>query len=278
MIGQVNLIQTIDKLIDCNQFPRFSLFIGEGGSGKHMLVDYIKHRLRFDLIEVSTKVDDIRDMINDAYTIQSPTIYVIYDADNMTENAKNAMLKLCEEPTNSAYIIMTLTSESNTLETILSRASPFRLEPYSKDELSRFYCYYCATNPTYETEFISSVCNTPGQIVDYLKYDVNIHEYVELVFDNVDKVSGSNAFKIADKLNLTNDVDFNKVPLYYFFKFFIALCNKNKYENTKKCYDGMLITSKYLSDLKVNSLNKVMLFDNWLLDIRASWLEYAENN
>ncbi len=275
MIGQTNLLNKLNKLIEHSQFPRFSLFIGDRGSGKHELVHYIKNKLNYDLVEVSSRVDDVRNMINDAYIVQSPTIYVIYDADNMTENAKNAMLKLCEEPTNSAYIIMTLTSESNTLETILSRASVFRLEPYSKDELNM---YSHQLNIAKYDSFICDVCSTPGQIIDYEKYNVNIHDYTKLVFDNVDKVSGSNAFKIADKLNLTNEDSLDKIPLFYFFKAFVVLCNDAKQDNLKKCYEGMLITSKYLNDLKFNSLNKTMLFDNWLLDIRASWLEYAENN
>lgn len=273
MIGQQELLNKLYSLSKTKQLPRFILLTGEVGSGKHLVVNSIKDYTGFDLVEVGTKVDDIRDMINSAYSIQEPTIYAIYDADTMTEAAKNAMLKLCEEPTNSAYVIMTLTSRANTLETILSRAIEYKMNTYSNAELLD---YYHQLGGTELDEFVVSVCKTPGQIKQLV--DIGVHDFydfVDLVFNNIEKVSGSNSFKIGNSLALGNEED--KYPLDLFFKAFINMCSKAS-KSTDKYYYGVLITSEYLRELRHATLNKTMLFDTWLLDIRARWMNYAEDN
>lgn len=274
MIGQKELLNKFYELAKNKQLPRFILLTGEEGSGKHLVVNSIKDYTGFDLVEVGTKVDDIRNMINDAYSNQEPTIYAIYDADTMNEAAKNAMLKLCEEPTNSAYIIMTLTNRTNTLETILSRAIEYKMSTYTKEELLD---YYHSLGKSELEDFVTSICKTPGQIKKLVTIGVKeFYDFVDLVFNNVEKVSGSNSFKIGNNLALNNED--NKYPLDLFFKAFINMCASQADKEINKFYYGVLITSQYLRELRYASLNKTMLFDTWLLDIRARWMEYAENN
>ena len=44
MIGQVNLLNKIDKLVE-NGFPRFVLLVGEKGSGKKLMSREIANKL-----------------------------------------------------------------------------------------------------------------------------------------------------------------------------------------------------------------------------------------
>ena len=121
-----------------------------------------------------------------------------------------------------------------------------------------------------------AICDTPGEI-DLLKsYNAEeFWDYICLVFDNIATVSGSNSFKIADKINLSGTDD--KYDLKIFWKAFITICMNNIKENPFKCSAGVRITSKYLRELSISGLNKQMCFDNWLLDIREEWMNYADD-
>ena len=275
MIGQTTLLNQLEILSKNKQLPRFIILSGKKGSGRHLIVKMLKIFTGFELEEVGVKVDDIRDMINRAYVNQVPTIYAVYDADDMSEIAKNAMLKICEEPTNSAFIVMTLLDDNNTLPTIRSRATIYHTEPYTPQQLVEYY-----VNKFGEDDGMQGVniCETPGQINELHNLGfTEFMNYVDLVFDNVHLVSGSNAFKIGTKLNLKND-DNGKYPLDFFFKAFVIKCMDKLEDNPSMYSYGIKVTSKYLQELRYRSLNKIMLFDAWLLELRRGWLTYATSD
>lgn len=62
-------------------------------------------------------------------------MYVFKDCDNMSNAAKNALLKVIEEPPQQAYFVMLLKSTSNTLATILSRGMLISLLPFHLQNL-----------------------------------------------------------------------------------------------------------------------------------------------
>ena len=86
-------------------------------------------------------------MIIDCYTVKSSILYLIGDGDNLSNEAKNALLKITEEPPNDAYIIMCLESIGNTLETIKSRASVYNMDYYTTDEIMQYFkANYCLSD------------------------------------------------------------------------------------------------------------------------------------
>ncbi len=71
------------------------------------------------------KVDEIRDIRNDAYILPneaSKKVYIIPNAGLMNEQAQNALLKIFEEPPEYVCFILTDKSRNSFLETIRSRA------------------------------------------------------------------------------------------------------------------------------------------------------------
>lgn len=69
-------------------------------------------------------VDTIRNITADAYIKPNNTdrkIYIFTDADNITVQAQNSLLKLIEEPPDYAYFIFTVSDKNVILETIRSR-------------------------------------------------------------------------------------------------------------------------------------------------------------
>lgn len=282
MIGQRYLLERINGQVERDRFPRFAIFIGERGSGKKCLASTIADYLKYPISFVDTKVDSIREVIDTAYKVDAPIIYVIADCDNMSNAAANALLKVTEEPPRNAYFILTCENEENLLQTIRSRGVTYMLEPYSYEDKCDYIDYQGSENQRYlfeeDEEFVLEVSSNIGEVellMSAFNKDSNaitdFREYVNLVIDNIAEVSGSNAFKIGDKIALKDEED--KYDLRLFWKAFRSICtDRLKKENDLKYARAIAITGDSLSQLNIRGINKQMLFDTWLLSIREDWL------
>ncbi len=79
----------------------------------------------------SIGVDAVRQIRESAYIKPndlSVKIYIIRDADKMTEQAQNALLKLFEEPPHGVYFLLLVSDVTAMLPTVRSRAPEFRME------------------------------------------------------------------------------------------------------------------------------------------------------
>ena len=268
MVGQSKLKAQIGRLLQDDNFPRFSIFIGEQGSGRKTIIRSMLKGLG-TCQECAIDVDTVREVIDEAYRQVSPVVYVFADADNMSVAAKNALLKVTEEPPNNAYFVMTLIMGDNTLPTIKSRASLFYMDTYTTKEILEYY-----HNKTLDSddEIIEKCCNVPGDVDLLCGYDVNkFYEFIQTVVDNVAVVSGANSFKIGSRLCLSGD-DKDKYDLVLFFKSFRAECLDRLSSDPLKYIAGIGTTSDYLRESMIAGINKQMIFDAWLLDIRKAWL------
>lgn len=268
MIGQEKIQNDIQTLIDREKYPRFSIFVGQNGSGRRTLAKEVANRLNIPAVVLpDVKVDTIRSTIDNAYKVPYKYMYIIPNAENMSTQAKNALLKVTEEPPNNAYFIMTVQNESNLLDTIKSRGMIFRLDTYTPTEIGE----YADCDNTEDLKIITSVCEVPGD-VDILKKiePVNFYHYVDSVVENIAVTSGANSFKIAEKINFKDDPE--KYDLSLFWRTFMLVCLERVNEEPLKFAKGVKITSKYLQDLKVTGINKSSLFDTWILDIREAWI------
>ena len=276
MVGQIELKKKIMAQIENNTFPRFSILVGQPGSGKKMMCGFISTHLHAYPYQCGIGVDDIRQMISEANKVNAKMLFIIPDADKMSTAAKNALLKVTEEPPQNAYFVMTLTDANNTLNTIRSRGTIYYMDNYSVDDL---YEYAKAqTNYTLhddEFDIIRNICETPGEINTLLGNDrcgvLDFYNYVEKVVDNIAVVSGSNSFKIADKIAF-KDTDTDKFDLKLFWKSFMTICVHRLKEDPFRYREGVRITSKYLQELRLTGINKQYTFDVWLLEIRQEWM------
>ena len=270
MIGQKQLLEKIQNEIEGNRFSRFILLVGAKGSGKKTLVKQIAEMLGAYLcIQPDVKIESVRNMISDAYKVASKTLYVLADADKMSLAAKNAMLKVAEEPPNNSYILMTLESENNTLDTIRSRARIYHMENYTSDLIFEY------ANSKYSLErsdmmIVQELCETPLEVDMLVESGVKeFFGYVEKVISNINQVSGANAFKIASRLSLKEDSE--GYDLRLFLKAFLTVCARRLTDDIIQYGSGIRITSKYLQELRITGVNKQSLFDMWILDIRKAW-------
>mgnify|MGYP000920401676 CR=1 FL=1 len=90
--------------------------------------------------DASIGVDDIRNMQNNMAVrpMYSPRkVYLIEEADKMTVQAQNCLLKTLEEPPPYSVIILAASNYHVFLETVLSRAVKLDFKKYGPDEIKR---------------------------------------------------------------------------------------------------------------------------------------------
>lgn len=170
IIGHENIIQHLQNAIASNKVSHAYIFNGEEGMGKKLLASAFAKTLQCeekgiiscdrcksclqadsgnhpDIIyvtheKVSIGVDDIRLQVNSDIQVKpysSPyKIYIIDDADKLTEQAQNALLKTMEEPPEYAVIILLTNNTSVLLPTIRSRCVLLNLKPVDKQRVKDF--------------------------------------------------------------------------------------------------------------------------------------------
>lgn len=272
MIGQRNLTQYFKDVADADMFPGFTILVGPEGSGRKKMCKFIARCLGAQLYTTEVSVDAIRQMISTAYKTSDPVLYLIPDADRMSPAAKNAILKVTEEPPKNARFVMTLTDPNNTLATLRSRASVQYMEPYTPAQLLEFLEGAMPTATAEEQDIVTSVCAAPGDIIKLVDTGITtFDDYVSLVVDNIAEVSASNSFKIGQKLAF-KDTDKGKFDPVLFLRGFMSACVNRMEDDMVRYGMGVKITAKYLQDLRLVGVNKQSTFDMWLLDIREEWM------
>lgn len=292
MIGQEKLLLKIDKVIDNESFPRFSIIQGNGQCGKKTLTRYIASRLSAQVILVDIRVETIREAIKLAYQQSEPSVYLIADADRMSPGAKNALLKITEEPPRKAFFIMTLQDSTNTLETLRSRGTIWSMLPYSKKELEEYLeCKDTLFTEDPEKEIILKYSENPGDVDLFLfyRYEImDLYNYAKKVVFNIGRVNGANAFKIGSKLSFKDDDGgwdcrlFLRIVMYLLVECMSIEFNSDHLVPeelaefidqglTARLAESSIRTSSALSELVINGINKAATIDMWILDLRTIW-------
>ena len=268
MVGQKVLRHFIQGQIDAETFPKFAIFVGEKGSGKKTFVqDVFTSRFWQNIYHTGTGVDDVRNIIAEANRLRGTrTVFYMPDADSMSLQAQNALLKVAEEPPKDTYIILTVEDEHSLLDTIRSRGNIYRMESYTRKDIEAYAKErYRAIEPY--TQIAGELCQTPGDVNELMEYGPQaFYKFVELVVEHVAVVSLANALKIANKVALKDEVD--KYSLKMFLRAFLAICGARMLDDSKYL-EWSLITSATIQKVQtVRGVNKQMLFDSWLFDIR----------
>ncbi len=105
-------------------------------------------------------------------------IAIIVDADRLTDQAANRLLKTLEEPDPDAMVIMTSSQEKRILDTILSRAVCWRIRPPARNEICAWLLSRLETkpDPSRMDEVLRRVGFAPGSALEKLREDVESEE------------------------------------------------------------------------------------------------------
>ena len=169
-IGQSKIINAINSQVASDKVSHAFLFCGNSGMGKRTLASLFASALLCEashsnvygacgqcvtckmlsggaapdirIVSPSKKtisVDDIRDVV-DWVSVRpmysSKKVYIIEDADQMTTQAQNALLKTLEEPPPYVVAIMTAAAPQSLLETVRSRCVIHKFVRYTDDEVA----------------------------------------------------------------------------------------------------------------------------------------------
>lgn len=162
IIGHEQIKEHLQKAIEGKKVSHAYILTGEAGMGRKSLANAFAMTLLCekglrepcmdchackqamsrnhpDLIYVthekpaSIGVDDIREQINNTIMVRPYSsyykIYIVDEAEKMTVQAQNALLKTIEEPPAYAIIILLTTNQDAFLPTILSRCVQLKLKP-----------------------------------------------------------------------------------------------------------------------------------------------------
>lgn len=105
-------------------------------SGNHPDIIYVTHEKSI------IGVDDVREQINQDIVIKpysSPyKIYIVDEAEKMSVQAQNALLKTIEEPPAYAILMLLSTDGENLLPTIRSRCITLKLRPVAEEQMEQY--------------------------------------------------------------------------------------------------------------------------------------------
>lgn len=109
----------------------------QAASGNHPDIIYVSHEK-----PASIGVEDIRDQLTGDIQIRPYNgkykIYIINEAEKMTVQAQNAILKTIEEPPEYAVILLLTSNEQSFLDTIRSRCVVLNLKPVSDEQVKQY--------------------------------------------------------------------------------------------------------------------------------------------
>ena len=186
VVGHKNIIKYIESAVQADAVSHAYILNGERGSGKKLLANLFAMSLQCqdrdengeacgkcqsckqalhgnqpDIIRVSHEkpttisVDDIRPQVNNDIVIKPYSskykIYIIPEADLMSVQAQNALLKTIEEPPEYAVIMLLTENAEVLLPTIRSRCVMMKLRNI-KDQLVKKYLMEQMEIPDYKAD------------------------------------------------------------------------------------------------------------------------------
>lgn len=248
VVGHRDVIRYIQNAVEQNKLSHAYIINGQRGSGKKLLARLFAMTLQCesgtsdpcgqcrsclqtkndnqpDIITVrhekpaTISVDDIREQLNGDILIKpysSPRkIYIIPEADLMTVQAQNALLKTLEEPPEYAVIFLLTENADSLLATIRSRCVMLKLRNI-KDKLVKKYLMEQMQIPDYQADVCTAFAQgnigraimlaksehfneIKDEAIQLLKYidEMELHEIVSAI-----KAIGKYKLEVTDYLDI----------------------------------------------------------------------------
>lgn len=265
MIGQVNNIKIINKLIEKGKLPHFILLVGNKHTGKKYFSKYICKLIGYPYLECDSSFDDLREKMNRIYSINHEEILLLNDLDEYNFRCIDSLLKLTEEPPKVGYIIASIKGVNFLKNTLINRAFVLKMEPYYIHELKSI-----------DSDVNLELLDTPSLIKLY-KSQINSYiEFVDKFVRVIPKVEAGNSFKSVQFIEV-NKESIDKIPLELLFKLLLYKIKVYYKDKPKLLINLTKIISKYKNELRLNSVNKNFLYLDFLISYRKEVKLYDFN-
>lgn len=169
IVGQKYVVRSLKNSLDSGRVAHAYMFCGPDGVGKSLAASIFASALNCrgeglkpcgmcpsclkavdgnhpDIIHVkpeklSISVENVRELSMDMQKKpyeKGVRVYIIHDAQKMTEQAQNALLKILEEPPSHVIIILLTFNRYSILNTIVSRCQVYNFSRASEDEIEKY--------------------------------------------------------------------------------------------------------------------------------------------
>lgn len=156
IIGHDIIKSQIENSIKMNRLSHASIFVGEDGLGKSLFAEELavkilgKNEMKqyVDIIKLklfknkkSIGIEEIKyiiEEINKRPYEGDKKVIILYNSDNITEAAQNALLKTIEEPPKGSFIILLCEKLDGILDTVKSRCQIYKLNRLNSKEMKTF--------------------------------------------------------------------------------------------------------------------------------------------
>ena len=323
ILGAENIKEHLNNAIKMDKVSHAYIFSGEEGLGKKMVAEAFAKMLQCesegekpcnkchsciqanssnqpDIIHIghekpaSIGVDDVRERLIQDISIKPYSsrykIYIIDEAEKMTVQAQNAILKTIEEPPEYGVVIFITCNQSAFLPTILSRCVVLNFKPI-KDELVARYVQRTCQIPDYQADICAAFAQgRPGRAIK-LAENVDfegLRERVIRIIKDVKNMDVSDLvawIKDLKNLNCTDEDLFDILAVWYRDMLLFKASNdpnslifKDNINDIRKMaqscsYEGIENVLKALDTAKIRlkaNVNRDMAMELLLLTIKGN--------
>jgi len=286
ILGNEKNKSILKKTIDSNKISHSYIFWGIDGIGKKTIAKEFAKKILcsrhqdmcdckscieidssnnpdFQVIEPNegkVKIEQIREMqrkVAEKPIISNKKVYIIDDADTMTTEAQNCLLKTLEEPPEYITIILICSNEDNLLSTIKSRCTRMYFEPIDVEKIKQ---YIKLKNP--DIDISEKIINlSQGSIGKAIKLNENKN-----IYENIENILLSLENKdLIEILQMSEEIYKAKEEIYTILDYMNVILLKLSKQNLK--YIGCIqIVEQTKKRLKANS-NYDMCIDNLLFNM-----------
>lgn len=207
-IGQKSNLELIDKWTD---LPSFTIIQGDEHTGKQYLLLYLCEKFKLNYYKADVSVNAIRTMIEKMIP-NSKTVYHLDNFDKASLAAKNALLKITEEPLYGNYIVVTGGPQLKTLE---SRAVRILMAPYSEEEVFEYMQPYFLDKTVQKAMFEVGI-NSPAKVYFYKEYE-KIEGIINFAKEVASRITALHPDFIIEMMGRFEDRYDNKIDAYMLF-------------------------------------------------------------
>ena len=201
-------IQGIGKKIIAKEFAKNILCLNQENSKNCTCKSCIEFETNnnpdFSIIEPdgnSIKIEQIRELqkrIQEKPIISNSKVYIIDNADMMTQEAQNCLLKTLEEPPEYATIILIGSNENQFLTTIKSRCMILHFEPISNENIKKYLQNELGIS-NIDDEMLDIFQGSIGKAID-VKDKKEEYEKIIAFVENLDKKDIIDLYKLAEPI------------------------------------------------------------------------------
>ena len=264
ILGNDDVKKYLTNCIENKNFSHSYIFSGIKGVGKYTFAkDFAKCILEDPMMQdyyelepdgKSIKVAQIRELqnvINIKPTFSEKSVYIIDDADFMTTESQNSLLKTLEEPPEYAVIILIVHNERSVLSTVKSRCVNIKFNKLSDKDIKK---YFLKNDLNFEDKNINVFKVLDGSLndIDFIRDDYDELLKLTVFVTNLKKNKVINFFQDASVFYDNHDkiirlLEYLNMLLFensYFQLIEIVEKTKNKIlmnNNFEMCIDYMIL-------------------------------------